>query len=58
MVTWVDNAPISKSKTLLLQAIVMTTCWVIWKFRNGGLFDTKRLRRDVFLDSIVDLSFS
>ncbi|PWA87122.1 RNA-directed DNA polymerase, eukaryota [Artemisia annua] len=58
MITWVDNAPISRTKTLLFQVIVMTTCWVIWKFKNASLFDLKRPRRDVLIDSIVDLSFS
>lgn len=29
MIAWVDNAPISRTKTLLLQAIVTTTCRVI-----------------------------
>lgn len=58
MITWVDKAPISRTKILLLQAIGMTTCWVIQKFRNASLFDTKRPRRDVLIDSIVNLSFS
>ncbi|KAL4587760.1 hypothetical protein LXL04_000634 [Taraxacum kok-saghyz] len=42
--TWVNMQRISAGKRGRVEIIIITTCWVLWRFRNAVVFDVGYLR--------------
>ncbi|KAL4555036.1 hypothetical protein LXL04_037647 [Taraxacum kok-saghyz] len=54
---WVDGARMTGDKKKMLEVIVCTTMWALWRFRNDKLHDARLLRKDTLFDFIQDVSF-
>ena len=55
---WLSNLRVTKRRKDVLEGVCYITWWVIWKFRNQVLFESKLPRVDLLFDDIVKLSFS
>ncbi|KAL4567571.1 hypothetical protein LXL04_023159 [Taraxacum kok-saghyz] len=53
---WVYNLVINTRKKEVVDAVVCTLKWYIWKFRNDVLF-SKKMKRSKIVDAIKDYSF-
>lgn len=47
----------STNKKLLLDAVVCTTMWINWQFRNDRLFAANKIRKSEIMDSVKEFSF-
>lgn len=47
----------SKVHRKCIDAVVQTTLWVLWRYRNGVTFNNSKLRSDTLCDGIMLLSF-
>lgn len=55
---WLDTVSISGNKKTILQTIIQTTLWVIWRYRNGIIFgDSNPIKNRIFED-IVGFSYN
>ncbi|KAL4582801.1 hypothetical protein LXL04_007360 [Taraxacum kok-saghyz] len=54
---WVDAVKINGTKKSVLESIVCTTCWFIWRLRNDIVHAARMMRRDVLFDFIREFSF-
>ena len=41
----------------VLEAIILTSMWVIWKYRNNNLFGSVKMKRSSIFDVIVSKAF-
>ncbi|KAK9068401.1 hypothetical protein SSX86_012514 [Deinandra increscens subsp. villosa] len=46
-----------KSKAMVVQAIIHTACWVLWKARNDAVFNKKKIVTQKIFTDIKTLSF-
>lgn len=53
----VEELKINNKKRKVVEGIVFTDLWVIWKFRNDVLHDSKNIRKKMIMDSIQEQSF-
>ena len=56
LITWGDTANLQQSLKVCFDAVIQTTLWVIWRFRNRICFDAKPPRKDTLVDEIKILS--
>ena len=56
LITWGDAASLQQSLKVCFDAVIQTTLWVIWRFRNRICFDAKPPRKDTLVDEIKILS--
>ena len=56
--TWVDIQRWKKMVKKRMKIIILTTCWMIWRFRNATVFDEDKIKKSSIFDSIVLYSFS
>ncbi|KAJ0614359.1 hypothetical protein HanIR_Chr02g0061581 [Helianthus annuus] len=50
-------ANLSKDKSKVVQAVILTACWVIWRARNDLVFSAKPLRVERLMEDIRSWSF-
>nr|GEZ84961.1 RNA-directed DNA polymerase, eukaryota [Tanacetum cinerariifolium] len=46
-----------EKKKKVIEAVCLTTIWVLWKFINAFIFKSKELRKECIVDSIKELAF-
>nr|GEY37462.1 reverse transcriptase domain, reverse transcriptase zinc-binding domain protein [Tanacetum cinerariifolium] len=56
LITWGDTANLLQPLKACFDAVIQTTLWVIWRFRNRICFDAKPPRKDTLVDEIKNLS--
>ena len=56
--TWIDTQRWKKDSKKRMEIVIITTCWMIWHFRNGVVFEGDKLKKNSLFDSIVLYSFS
>ena len=39
------------------ETVVCTTYWLIWRFRNDVVHETRKLKKDALFDTIRELTF-
>lgn len=49
---WVHGLHVRQDKKEVVVMVLMTRMWVIWCFRNGLIFQTKKYRKDMLVDSL------
>ncbi|KAL4581519.1 hypothetical protein LXL04_006041 [Taraxacum kok-saghyz] len=54
---WIDAARMSKEKRKVVEMIVCTTFWLVWRCRNDEVHETRLIRKDGLFDSIRQFSF-
>ena len=54
---WVDSVQLSHNRRKILEAVMLTTMWVIWKFRNNKVFGDLKMKRSTIFDFIVANAF-
>ena len=54
---WVDGCSMTVNKKLILEAVICTTFWVIWRFRNDLVHGGRKMRKNTLFDTIRDFSF-
>ncbi|KAL4570644.1 hypothetical protein LXL04_026303 [Taraxacum kok-saghyz] len=55
--TWIEECRVSANWRKVIEAVVCTILWVIWRYRNDVVHDSEKIRKDMLLDSIKELSF-
>jgi len=55
--TWVDLVSLSKWKKKVVEVIVMTMVWMLWRYRNCVVFQNNSMKKSDIFDMIVVLSF-
>ena len=58
LLTWVDMQPWKSSGKKQMEIIILTTCWMIWRFRNVTVFDGGSIKKSSLFYSIVFYLFS
>ena len=58
LISWSDTTTLSPAMKTCFDAVVQTTFWVIWRYRNRVCFDLKPPRKDTLSDEIKVLSHS
>ena len=58
MFDWVDAVKAKVNKKMALEAVICTTYWYLWRFRNDVVHESKLIRKDVLFDSIREISFT
>ncbi|KAL4588679.1 hypothetical protein LXL04_001573 [Taraxacum kok-saghyz] len=54
---WLEGERMTVDKKKLLEAIVWSTMWVLWRFRNDKVHEANLMRKDTLFDFIQDVSF-
>ncbi|KAL4588701.1 hypothetical protein LXL04_001596 [Taraxacum kok-saghyz] len=54
---WVDGWRGSTNRRLVLEAVVCITLWMICRFRNDVVHESRKMRKDMLVDSIKEFSF-
>ncbi|KAL4582181.1 hypothetical protein LXL04_006723 [Taraxacum kok-saghyz] len=54
---WVNEAPVSSNKKLVLEAVVCATLWLVWRYRNDVVHEARVMRKNMLFDSIREFSF-
>ncbi|PWA40745.1 RNA-directed DNA polymerase, eukaryota, Reverse transcriptase zinc-binding domain protein [Artemisia annua] len=54
---WIDSMHSSLKRKKVLEAIILTSMWVIWKYRNNNLFGSVKMKRSCIFDIIVSNAF-
>ncbi|PWA85783.1 RNA-directed DNA polymerase, eukaryota, Reverse transcriptase zinc-binding domain protein [Artemisia annua] len=54
---WVDSCRMSEKKKKVIEAVCLTTIWILWKFRNAFIFKNQELRKEYIVDSIKEFAF-
>ncbi|KAL4591700.1 hypothetical protein LXL04_004671 [Taraxacum kok-saghyz] len=55
---WLDNVKLSRDKRDVLEAVVSTTLWMIWRYRNDVVYEGNMIRKSLLFDCIREFSFS
>ncbi|KAL4591535.1 hypothetical protein LXL04_004504 [Taraxacum kok-saghyz] len=45
--TWIDHYRISANRRKVIEAVVCTTLWVIWRYRNDVVHDSGKMKKDI-----------
>ena len=56
LIKWGDSVPFQTLEKICFDAVVQTTFWIIWRYRNRLCFDAKRPRKDTLSEEIKILS--
>ncbi|KAL4560066.1 hypothetical protein LXL04_032214 [Taraxacum kok-saghyz] len=54
---WVDGWRGSRNRRLVLEAVLCITFWMIWRFRNDVVHESRKMRKDMIVDNIKEISF-
>ncbi|KAL4573017.1 hypothetical protein LXL04_019810 [Taraxacum kok-saghyz] len=55
--TWIGDYRVSANRRKVIEAVVCTTLWVIWRYRNDVVHDSGKMKKDMLVDSIKEFSF-
>ena len=55
--TWVDTQHIPAEKRVRVKIIIITTWWILWRYRNAVVFEGDKIRKSSIFDMIVSYSF-
>ena len=53
----VETARMRLNQRKVLEVVVCTTLWVIWRYRNDVLYEVGKMKKCVLIDSIKEFSF-
>ncbi|KAL4576481.1 hypothetical protein LXL04_012575 [Taraxacum kok-saghyz] len=54
---WLDEVKVHKDKKKVIEVIVCTTLWAIWRLRNDSVHEVRVLRKNLLFDFIQEFSF-
>ena len=57
LLAWVDSCCGTVNRRLAIEALVCTTLWIIWRYRNDLVHDSHKMMKDILVDSIKEFSF-
>ena len=52
-----SNLKLNEKKKIVIEAIVCTGLWFLWKYRNDVVHNTGKIRKGMIVDSIKEYSF-
>ncbi|GJT65994.1 hypothetical protein Tco_1017474 [Tanacetum coccineum] len=55
--TWIDSLTIRLNRRKVLDAILVTVLWVIWRYRNNKIFGLVKMNRSNIFDDVVSIVF-
>ena len=58
VVNLADHSNMSAQYSPILDAVVQTTIWVLWRFRNESTFGSKRQKKELIVNDIKLYSFT
>ncbi|GJX30645.1 RNA-directed DNA polymerase, eukaryota, reverse transcriptase zinc-binding domain protein [Tanacetum coccineum] len=57
VISLADHSPLQSKSSRFFDAVVQTTIWSLWRFRNNTIFSTKRPSRVLLFNDIKTLSY-
>ena len=57
LLDWADSLRIKSSQKKVFDAVIVTSLWVLWNFRNNLIFGTSPPKKTSIFDEIVDRTF-
>ncbi|KAL4565983.1 hypothetical protein LXL04_030092 [Taraxacum kok-saghyz] len=54
---WIDSSNLNDKKRKVLEAVVDTTLWMVWRYRNDVVFEGKMIRKSFIFDYVREFSF-
>lgn len=57
LLEWVDSCNSRLKRKQVLEVIVETSIWVLWKFRNNMIFGSTKMKKSSLFDLVVLHSF-
>ena len=54
---WIADSQLNGKQRIIIEVIVLSTLWSIWRYRNSVIFQDSRFRKCHIIDSIVVNSF-
>ncbi|KAL4555229.1 hypothetical protein LXL04_037840 [Taraxacum kok-saghyz] len=57
LLEWSDSLRFKSSQKKVFDAVIVTTLWVLWKFRNNTLFGNNSPKKSNIFDEIVDRAY-
>ena len=54
---WIDRYRINANRRKVIEAVVCTTLWMVWRYRNDVVHDAGKMKNDMLVDSIKEFSF-
>ncbi|KAL4565924.1 hypothetical protein LXL04_030030 [Taraxacum kok-saghyz] len=57
VIQWLDEVKVTKDKKTIIEVIVCTTMWAIWRLRNDIVHKVRLLRKDMLFDFVQEFSF-
>ncbi|GJS95132.1 putative RNA-directed DNA polymerase, eukaryota, reverse transcriptase zinc-binding domain protein [Tanacetum coccineum] len=55
--SWCNQAPNVNNSRARLEVIGLTTCWMLWRYRNSVTFDSGRIFKRDLVDNVIMYSF-
>ncbi|KAL4563757.1 hypothetical protein LXL04_027802 [Taraxacum kok-saghyz] len=52
MFKWVDECRVTAKSRMVIEAVVCTTYWIIWRYRNDVLHDNRKMRKDGLFEAV------
>ena len=54
---WIDDSRGSSNRRLVIEAVVCSAFWMIWRFRNDVVHESRKMRKEMLVDFIKDFAF-
>ncbi|KAL4584583.1 hypothetical protein LXL04_009187 [Taraxacum kok-saghyz] len=54
---WIDDSRGSSNRRLVIEAVVCSAFWMILRFRNDVVHESRKMRKDMLVDFIKDFAF-
>ena len=54
---WVDASRLSSNRKSVIEAIMCSTLWMIWCYRNDVVHEVRLLRKEILFDAIREFLF-
>ena len=54
---WIDSSNLNDKKRKVLEAVVDTTLWMLWRYRNDVVFEGNMIRKSFIFDYVHEFSF-
>ncbi|KAL4577539.1 hypothetical protein LXL04_013648 [Taraxacum kok-saghyz] len=54
---WLDSTNLNAKKRKVTEAVVATTLWMLWRYRNDVVYEGKMIRKSFIFDYVREFSF-
>ena len=54
---WVEECRLRTNQKKVLEVVVCAALWIMWRYRNDVIHDSRKMRKGIILDCIKEFSF-